>query len=191
MRNSRYFTMSLLIPVLLLCSCELSKNAGDPPDAPCADADPVFKLLSYDSLWQWGVPHVDSLEGGYRVFTAKWDIPTMMCPGEEVRVTVAIDMATNQVRPITVRASLELQFGTGHREEIPLTDTDGRWTNTEAPDPWSFLPTPYYLPDEAGYMAVYVDYLLPASDNFFTDLDYLYAHAEGVLITCDYTGWGN
>jgi len=170
----------------------MKKSADDPtPSSNCTDADPVFKMATYDSLWQWGVPHVDSVEGGYRVFTAKWDVPSMMCPQDSVRLKFTCYMAANQIRPITLRCYVEFQFGQEHNEPVPLAESDGIWTNILAPEPWVFLPAPYYKEFEVGYIVVHVDYLVPMTENFFDDLNYLYANAYDVIISCDYTGWLN
>jgi len=181
--------ISLLISGIIV-SCKMKKSADDEPQVTiCPDADPVLRMVTYDSLWQWGVPHVDSVEGGLRVFTAKWDVPTMMCPQDSVRLNIRCYMTTNQIRPITLRCYLEFQFGQEHNEPVPLTETDGIWSNLGNPEPWVFLPAPYYKGSEVGYIVVHVDYLVPRTEEFFDDLNYLYANAQDVIISCDFTGW--
>ena len=173
---------------LIFFSCEIAKT-GEDDNLYCVDAGPVTRSVDYDNLLQWGVNHTDSIEGGYTVFTAKWNVPAMMCPQDSVRINLTCFMESDLIRPIHLRAYLECQFGQEHNEPIPLVENDGIWTNVGRNEPWVFFPQSYYSGEEVGFLVVHVDYLVARTDNWFNDLNYLYANANDIVIVADYTGW--
>ncbi len=192
MRKQNCNLLFVLFIVSIFTSCELGKKADDNNNntLPCGDALPVSKFVNYDNLSMWGVPHVETpLEGSYRVFSAKWDVNVMCCPQDTIKVNIKCYMTQNQPRPILLRAYLECQFGQGHDEPIPLTETDDIWTNVGNPASWSFFPGQYYTGYSSSYFVVHVDYLVPNSGNFFDDLNYLYANAQDISLYFDASGW--
>lgn len=187
MMTKKMLPICVLILAFNLLSCQ--KKEAETQEGPCdgyeyryEHQEWAFNKVPFDA-------NNDSLEGGYQLYFVKLLMEELTCTQGEVTPAITIEMTSSQIRPITVRAYMEISaIDSPTYEVIPLDENEGMWTS----DLSMVIPLE---PHSKGYsncqITIYVDFLVPKGENFWDDYQYLLQNGISVNMGCSHWAWSH